>query len=196
MSQARLRTAGDARGRSPGCLGCTGCIAEDAAEGGLRAVPIAGDVVAATASPPTTADATAEPSDGLDVAEPEPVDMFEAWPGGVACVSALVSPVCDGEVCVVCADVSLFTVAASPLKLPAPSTSNRISSPPTAITSPTLPPSATTLPTTGDGISTVALSVITSAKGWSSATVSPTFTCQATNSTSAIPSPMSGILMI
>src|SRR5690606_4155766 len=86
--------------------------------------------------------------------------------------------------------------ASSGRALPAPSISSRISSLPTAMTSPTLPPSATTLPTTGDGISTVALSVMTPASGWSSATVSPTCTCQPTSSTSAIPSPMSGILMI
>ncbi len=52
-----------------------------------------------------------------------------------------------------------------------------------------------TVPATGDGISTVALSVITSASVWSSTTVSPSFTCQATSSTSAMPSPMSGSLM-
>jgi hypothetical protein len=77
--------------------------------------------------------------------------------------------------------------------LPAPSTSRRISSEPTAISWPTSPPSATTVPATGDGISTVALSVITSASGWSSFTTSPGFTLQATSSTSAMPSPMSGI---
>ena len=60
---------------------------------------------------------------------------------------------------------------------------------------PTVPPSDTTLPATGDGISTVALSVITSARTWSSLTVSPGFTCQATSSTWAMPSPMSGILI-
>src|SRR3989339_1184748 len=53
-----------------------------------------------------------------------------------------------------------------------------------------------TLPATCDGISTVALSVITSARIWSSATLSPTCTCQATSSTSAMPSPMSGILIL
>ena len=57
---------------------------------------------------------------------------------------------------------------------------------------PTTLPSASTLPVTGEGISTVALSVITSAMGWSSATTSPGCTCQATSSTSAMPSPMSG----
>ena len=53
------------------------------------------------------------------------------------------------------------------------STSMRISSAPTASICPTSPPSASTWPATGDGISTVALSVITSASTWSSATVSP-----------------------
>src|SRR5512141_585429 len=79
--------------------------------------------------------------------------------------------------------------------VPPPSTSMRISSAPTAITSPMLPPREMTLPFTGEGISTVALSVITSATAWSSSTVSPGFTCQPTSSTSAIPSPMSGILI-
>ena len=63
--------------------------------------------------------------------------------------------------------------AALPSALPAPATSMRISSLPTAITWPTLPPSASTVPATGEGISTVALSVITSARTWSSATASP-----------------------
>src|SRR5665647_64989 len=67
---------------------------------------------------------------------------------------------------------------------------------PTATTCPTLALSAITVPATEDGISTVALSVITSARIWSSATTSPTFTCQATSSTSAMPSPISGILIV
>ncbi|CDI90511.1 hypothetical protein BN889_02453 [Pseudomonas aeruginosa PA38182] len=50
-------------------------------------------------------------------------------------------------------------------------------------------------PATGEGISTVALSVITSARTWSSLTESPTWTCHSTSSTSAMPSPMSGILI-
>ncbi len=64
------------------------------------------------------------------------------------------------------------------------------------MTWPTAPPNANTFPDTEEGISTVALSVMTSARIWSSLTMSPTCTCQATNSTSAMPSPMSGILMI
>src|SRR5512133_3881416 len=67
---------------------------------------------------------------------------------------------------------------------------------PTATTWPTAASSDSTLPATCDGSSTVALSVMTSARIWSSATVSPTCTCQATSSTSAMPSPMSGILMV
>jgi hypothetical protein len=48
----------------------------------------------------------------------------------------------------------------------------------------------------GDGevSSTVALSVITSTRSWSSSTRSPTFTCQAVISASAVPSPTSGSL--
>jgi hypothetical protein len=68
----------------------------------------------------------------------------------------------------------------------------RTSSPPTASICPTSPPSASTFPATGEGISTVALSVITSAIGWSSAMVSPGLTCQAVSSASAMPSPISG----
>ena len=56
------------------------------------------------------------------------------------------------------------------------------------------PRAATTLPATGDSISTVALSVIMSAICWSSSMRSPTLTCQATISASAMPSPMSGSL--
>jgi hypothetical protein len=80
-------------------------------------------------------------------------------------------------------------------RLPSPSTSRRISSEPTAITWPTVPPWLCTVPDTGEGISTVALSVMTSARIWSSVTTSPGCTRQATSSTSAMPSPMSGILM-
>jgi hypothetical protein len=53
---------------------------------------------------------------------------------------------------------------------------------------------AVTKPETGEVISTVALSVITSTIGWSSSTVSPTLTRQATISASAVPSPTSGSL--
>src|SRR5437773_1300851 len=91
------------------------------------------------------------------------------------------------------ATASFGTAAGALRTLPVPSTSMRISSDPTAITLPISPPSDCTVPTTGDGISTVALSVITSASTWSSATVSPGFTCHATSSTSAMPSPMSGM---
>src|SRR5690606_34703097 len=70
-----------------------------------------------------------------------------------------------------------------------------ISSEPTASICPTSPASLATVPATGDGISTLALSVITNASDWSSATVSPTPTNHSTSSTSAIPSPMSGTLI-
>jgi len=48
------------------------------------------------------------------------------------------------------------------------------------------------VPVRGEGISTLALSVITSTSGWSSRTRSPSFTSQRTISPSAMPSPMSG----
>ena len=53
--------------------------------------------------------------------------------------------------------------AAATSSVPPDATSRRTSSAPTASTLPTSPPSATTVPATGDGISTVALSVITAA---------------------------------
>ena len=55
-------------------------------------------------------------------------------------------------------------------------------------------PASSPCPRPGDSISTVALSVIMSASCWSSSTLSPTLTCQATISASAMPSPMSGSL--
>ena len=63
----------------------------------------------------------------------------------------------------------------------------------TGIIFPTGPPSSTTRPATGEGTSTEALSVITSHSVWSSATRSPGATFHSTTSTSAMPSPMSGI---
>jgi hypothetical protein len=72
----------------------------------------------------------------------------------------------------------------------------------TKITSPTLAiaPSATfvdfIVPAAGDGISTVALSVITSTTGSSTATASPAFLIQRTISPSWTPSPMSGNLIL
>ncbi len=77
-----------------------------------------------------------------------------------------------------------------------PAVSMWIRSAPTASTVPTSPPSEATVPATGDGISTVALSVITSASTWSSSTTSPGLTCHATSSTSAMPSPRSGMRMM
>ena len=49
-------------------------------------------------------------------------------------------------------------------------------------------------PARGAGISTVALSVITSTIGWSARTTSPSATSQRTISPSTTPSPMSGSL--
>src|SRR5690606_475853 len=66
---------------------------------------------------------------------------------------------------------------------------------PTATVSPTSAPSHTTFPSTGEGISTVALSVITAPSTSSSRTTSPTLTFHSTSSASATPSPTSGSLM-
>jgi hypothetical protein len=62
----------------------------------------------------------------------------------------------------------------------------------TLASSPSFQNSRTTLPRLGDGITTVALSVITSTSGWSSATWSPTATNHFWTSASTTPSPMSG----
>ena len=74
--------------------------------------------------------------------------------------------------------------------------SSTTSTAPTSTTSPSPPLSSTTVPAFGDGISTVALSVITSTRGWSSATDSPIATFQETISPSTTPSPMSGSLKL
>jgi hypothetical protein len=63
---------------------------------------------------------------------------------------------------------------------------------PTGTTAPSSTRIASIVPVRGDGISTLALSVITSTSGWSSLTPSPTRTSQRTISPSATPSPMSG----
>src|SRR5207253_1654112 len=78
--------------------------------------------------------------------------------------------------------------------LPAPWTSSSTSGAPTVAISPGAPWSETTTPVTGEVISTVALSVITSTRFWSSSILSPTLTCQATISASTVPSPTSGNL--
>jgi hypothetical protein len=77
----------------------------------------------------------------------------------------------------------------------AASPSMRISTDPTAIICPISPPRSTTRPATDEGISTDALSVITSHRIWSSATRSPGSTRHSTSSTSAMPSPRSGMRM-
>ena len=76
----------------------------------------------------------------------------------------------------------------------APEVSNAMSSAPTATMSPGCPVRETTRPLTGAGISTAALSVMTSAMIWSSLTVSPTLTFHSTTSAETVPSPRSGIL--
>jgi hypothetical protein len=59
---------------------------------------------------------------------------------------------------------------------------------------PISPTTATTVPATGEVISTVALSVITSAMGWSSATASPCLDAPGHDLGLAVPSPTSGSL--
>src|SRR5690606_20513338 len=76
-----------------------------------------------------------------------------------------------------------------------PAVSILIRAEPTATVSPISAPSHEIVPSTGEGISTVALSVMTAAMMSSSRTGSPTLTCHSTNSASATPSPTSGILM-
>ena len=77
---------------------------------------------------------------------------------------------------------------------PSPSTSNSIQTTPTGNVSPASPTTRVTFPSTGEGISTVALSVITERIGSSSLTMSPTATIHSTTSPSTTPSPISGIL--
>ena len=60
--------------------------------------------------------------------------------------------------------------------------------------SPISPLNSETVPSIGDGIVTVALSVITSTNASSSFTIDPISTCHVTISPSTTPSPMSGSL--
>ena len=73
-----------------------------------------------------------------------------------------------------------------------PATAIRTSTVPTGTIAPSSTRMASIVPVRGDGISTLALSVITSTSGWSSLTASPGLTSQRTTSPSATPSPMSG----
>ena len=75
-----------------------------------------------------------------------------------------------------------------------PSVSNSIQTWPTAKIVPGSPTIDFTTPSVGDGISTVALSVMTDKIGSSSFTESPTETIHSTTSPSTTPSPMSGSL--
>ena len=65
---------------------------------------------------------------------------------------------------------------------------------PTGTISPMSPLNDNTVPSTGDGIVTVALSVMISTTGSSSFTASPIDTCHSTISPSTTPSPISGSL--
>ena len=84
-------------------------------------------------------------------------------PGALAATGSTRLAAAAGTGCAAGARVAAAVLSAA-ATLPAPSTSMRMSSLPTAITSPGLPPSASTVPATGEGISTIALSVITSAR--------------------------------
>ena len=75
-----------------------------------------------------------------------------------------------------------------------PLTSKTTSTACTGTTPPTAPRVSSTLPDRGEVMVTVALSVITSTIGWSSATVSPGAIIHLTISPSVTPSPMSGSL--
>src|SRR5438067_1799363 len=75
-----------------------------------------------------------------------------------------------------------------------PSTSSTTSVAWTLATSPSFPTVSTTFPRRGLGMTTVALSVMTSRSGWSSAIWSPGLTSHFTISPSTTPSPMSGSL--
>src|SRR5262249_4987751 len=87
---------------------------------------------------------------------------------------------------------ALASTGAGAAATDAPSTSKVTSAAPTAAICPGSPWIEATTPATGEVISTVALSVMTSTSGWSSATLSPGLTCQPTISASAVPSPTSG----
>src|SRR5688572_10026581 len=75
----------------------------------------------------------------------------------------------------------------------APSSSIVTRTLPTGQMSPSLKLIFLIVPARGDGSSTVALSVITSTRGWSRLTLSPSLTFQATISPSTTPSPISGM---
>ena len=75
---------------------------------------------------------------------------------------------------------------------PAPPSSITTITFPTGTTSPSAARIFAIVPARGAVISTVALSVMTSTIGWSSATTSPSFTSHLTTSPSVRPSPMSG----
>ncbi len=77
---------------------------------------------------------------------------------------------------------------------PVSAVSKVASSAPTAMMSPGLPVMLRTRPLTGEGISTTALSVDISTRGWSSLSRSPALTCQAMISADTVPSPRSGSL--
>src|SRR4051794_587380 len=176
-SNARRRTAGEAIGFSPGGRGGP----NDAARGGRRAAGAAGGVGRGSGAGSGCRDA------GL-------AGVFGSRPSAAGSRSEASVPAAA-----LCAAFTA-SLAAMPGSgadtAPSPPVSRRNSSAPTARTWPDSAPSAVTTPSAGEGISTVALSVITAATSWSSRTTSPTFTCHSTTSASATPSPISGSLML
>src|SRR3954451_23565671 len=176
-SNARRRTAGEAIGFSPGGRGGP----NDAARGGGRGAGAGGGVGRGSGAGSGCRGA------GL-------AGVFGSRPSAAGSRSEASVPAAA-----LCA-ASTASLAAMPGSgadtAPSPPVSRRNSSAPTARTWPDSAPSAVTTPSAGEGISTVALSVITAATSWSSRTTSPTFTCHSTTSASATPSPISGSLTL
>ena len=159
-----------ARSRTAGAASARGAVEGDAEGVGAAAA------AAVVARGPASAVCVAAGGGGVGTSGDGGGAATGAEAGGTAAA-------CGGGAC-----AAAFSAASPP-------SSMRISTDPTAITCPTSPPSSTTRPATGEGTSTAALSVITSHSVWSSATLSPTLTRHSTISTSAMPSPMSGMRM-
>src|SRR5450830_735488 len=164
-SRALRRTAGAARGFSPSGRGAPRANRRNGAVRVNRPVADPGKAVAAGAR--SNESPTGRFANGADTA----VSAAGAFALGATCASV------GAEL------------------LSSPRTFRRTRSEPTATTSPISAPSQTISPSTGEGISTVALSVMTAARIASSRTRSPILTCHSTSSASATPSPTSGSLI-
>ena len=130
---------------------------------------------------------------------PAAVDLTEAGAGFFSAAGGATGSAFAGFASGSAATALLLTSGVSSvgsvLAAASPATSIFTIGEPTATVSPISAPSQAIWPSTGEGISTVALSVITAAITVSSRTRSPTFTFHSTSSASATPSPTSGILM-